>query len=88
MFNLDQKYESYVRNGDKKLRIDGEEHRLRGYGFTDNGKEIDGYYLTTDNHTLFYNRDEKFLRMEALQEVSTTIAKHFIFVYTYSIEIY
>ena len=29
MFNLDQKYESYVRNGDKKLRIDGEEHNLR-----------------------------------------------------------
>ena len=74
MFNLDQKYESYVRNGNKKLRIDGEEHRVRGYGFTDNGKEIDGYYLTTDNHTLFYNRDEKFLRMEALEEVSTTIA--------------
>ena len=74
MFNLDQKYESYVRNGDKKLRIDGEEHRVRGYGFTDIGKEIDGYYLTTDNHTLFYNRDEKFLRMEALEEVSTTIA--------------
>ena len=74
MFNLDQKYESYVRNGDKKLRIDGEQYRVRGYGFTDNGKEIDGYYLTTDNHTLFYNRDEKFLRMEALEEVSTTIA--------------
>ena len=71
MFNLDQKYESYVRNGDKKLRIDGEEHRLRGYGFTDNGKEIDGYYLTTDKHTLFYNRDEVFLRMEALAELST-----------------
>ena len=41
MFNLDQKYESYVRNGNKKLRIDGKEHRVRGYGFTDNGKEID-----------------------------------------------
>ena len=74
MFNLDQKYESYVRNGDKKLRIDGEEHRVRGYGFTDNGKEIDGYYLTTDNHTLFYGRDEKFLRMEPLEEVSTRVA--------------
>ena len=72
MFNLDQKYESYVRNGDKKLRIDGEEHRVRGYGFTDNGKEIDGYYLTTDKHTLFYNRDEKFLRMEALEKLSTS----------------
>ena len=72
MFNLDQKYESYVRNGNKKLRIDGEEHRVRGYGFTDNGKEIDGYYLTTDKHTLFYNRDEKFLRMEALEKLSTS----------------
>ena len=74
MFNLDQKYESYVRNGDKKLRIDGEEHRVRGYGFTDNGKEIDGYYLTTDDHTLFYNKKEQFLRMEPIKEVSTTIA--------------
>ena len=46
MFNLDQKYESYVRNGDKKLRIDGEEHRVRGYGYTDNGKDIDGYYMS------------------------------------------
>ena len=74
MFNLDQKYESYVRNGDKKLRIDGEQYRVRGYGFTDNGKEIDGYYLTTDDHTLFYNKKEQFLRMEPIKEVSTTIA--------------
>ena len=73
MFNLDQKYESYVRNGDKKLRIDGEQYRVRGYGFTDNGKEIDGYYLTTDNHTLFYNKNEQFLRMEALERVSQPI---------------
>ena len=74
MFNLDQKYESYVRNGDKKLRIDGEQYRVRGYGFTDNGKEIDGYYLTTDDHTLFYNKKEQFLRMEPIKEVSTKVA--------------
>ena len=70
MFNLDQKYESYVRNGDKKLRIDGEEHRVRGYGYTDNGKDIDGYYLLTDNYTLYYNKEEQFLKMEALDGVS------------------
>jgi len=74
MFNLDQKYESYVRNGDKKLRIDGEQYRVRGYGFTDNGKEIDGYYLTTDDHTLYYNKKEQFLRMEPIKEVSTKVA--------------
>ena len=74
MFNLDQKYESYVRNGDKKLRIDGEQYRVRGYGFTDNGKDIDGYYLITDNYTLFYNREEQFLRMEALGKVAQEVA--------------
>ena len=66
MFNLDQKYESYVRSGSKKLRIDGIEERVRAYGYTDDGKDIDGYYLITDNYTLYYNREEIFLRMEAL----------------------
>jgi hypothetical protein len=70
MFNLDQKYESYVRNGDKKLRIDGIEERVRGYGYTDDGKDIDGYYLLTDNYTLYYNKEEQFLKMEALDGVS------------------
>ena len=69
MINLYQKYESYVRNGSKKLRIDGIEERLRGYGYTDDGKDIDGYYLVTDNYTLYYDRDEIFLRMEALVSV-------------------
>ena len=69
MFNLDLKYESYVRNGNKKLRIDGIEERVRGYGYTDDGKDIDGYYLITDNYTLYYNKDEIFLRMEALAGV-------------------
>ena len=55
MINLDQKYESYVRNGDKKLRIDGIQERVRGYGYTDDGKDINGYYLQTDNYTLYYN---------------------------------
>ena len=69
MINLDQKYESYVRSGSKRLRIDGIEERVRGYGYTDNLKDIDGYYLTTDNYQLYYDKDEIFLRMEALSEV-------------------
>ena len=67
MFNLDERYQSYL-TGDKKLRIDGVEEKVKGYGYTDNGKDIDGYYLITDNYTLYYNRDEQFLRMEALGE--------------------
>ena len=74
MFNLALKYESYVRNGNKKLRIDGVEERVRGYGYTDNGKDIDGYYLLTDNYTLYYNKEEQFLKMEALNEVAQPVA--------------
>ena len=74
MINLDQKYESYVRNGSKKLRIDGVIERVRVYGYTDDGKDIDGYYLITDNYTLFYNRNEQFLRMEALEKVAQEVA--------------
>ena len=74
MFNLDLKYESYVRNGNKKLRIDGVEERVRGYGYTDNGKDIDGYYLLTENYTLYYNKNEQFLKMEALNEVAQPVA--------------
>ena len=74
MINLDQKYESYVRNGNKKLSIDGIEERVRGYGYTDDGKDIDGYYVITDNYTLYYNRNEQFLKMEALEEVAQEVA--------------
>ena len=74
MFNLDQKYESYVRNGNKKLRIDGIEERVRGYGYTDDGKDIDGYYLITDNYTLYNNKNEQFLKREALEEVAQPVS--------------
>ena len=74
MFNLDQKYESYVRSGHKKLRIDGIQERMRGYGYTDDGKDIDGYYLITDNYTLYYNKNEQFIKMEALAEVAQPVA--------------
>ena len=38
-------------------------------------KDIDGYYVITDNYTLYYNRNEQFLRMEALGEVAQPLAQ-------------
>ena len=73
MFNLDERYQSYL-TGDKKLRIDGVEEKVKGYGYTDNGKDIDGYYLTTENYQLKYNMDGIFLRLEALREVAQEVA--------------
>jgi len=73
MFNLDERYQSYL-TGDKKLRIDGVEEKVKGYGYTDNGKEIDGYYLTTENYQLKYNMDGLFLSMKAIREVAQPVA--------------
>jgi len=73
MFNLDERYQSYL-TGDKKLRIDGVEEKVKAYGYTDNGKDIDGYYLTTENYQLKYNMDGLFLSMKAIREVAQPVA--------------
>ena len=72
MFNLDEKYQSYL-HGNKRLRIDGVEERVKAYGYTDDGKSISGYYLTTENYQLKYNLDGQFLRMEALRELERVV---------------
>ena len=68
MFNLDERYQSYL-TGDKKLRIDGVDERVVAYGYTDDGSNIDGYYLTTKNYRLNYTLEGIFLRMTAIKEV-------------------
>ena len=66
MINLDDRYHSYL-NGSKRMRIDGVEERVKGYGWHDNGKEITGHYVITDNYKLYYNMDAIFVKMEALR---------------------
>ena len=68
MLNLDERYQSYL-TGDKKLRIDGMEEKVVAYGYTDDGSNIDGYYLTTPNYRLNYTLEGIFLRMTAIREV-------------------
>tara|TARA_A100000172_G_C3013458_1_gene100633 strand:- start:359 stop:577 length:219 start_codon:yes stop_codon:yes gene_type:complete len=72
MFNLDERYESYL-TGEKKLRIDGIEERVVAYGYTDDGSDIDGYYLTTKNYQLKYNLKGIFVKMTAIHEMSAVI---------------
>ena len=66
MINLDERYHDYL-DGSKKLRIDGVDERLNAYGWHCDGNDIMGYYLTTENHKLFYNLKEQFIKMEALR---------------------
>ena len=72
MINLDTIYQDYLHHGEKKFRIDGIEERVKAYGYTDDGQTIDGYYLTTNDHTLYYNKESKFLRMEPLEKLVQT----------------
>ena len=66
MINLDERYHDYL-DGSKKLRMDGVDERLNAYGWHCDGNDIMGYYLTTENHKLFYNLKEQFIKMEALR---------------------
>ena len=54
MVNLDERYHDYLING-KLIRMDGISEKLIGYGWHCDGNEIKGYYLTTENHKLYYN---------------------------------
>jgi len=49
---------------------DGINEKIVGYGYTDDGSSIDGYYLTTANYQLKYNLEGIFLRMTALRELA------------------
>ena len=59
MVNLDERYHDYLM-GDKKIRLDGIAERLIAYGWHCDGNEIKGYYLTTENHKLYFNLDQVF----------------------------
>ena len=73
MINLDDRYHSYL-GGNKKLRIDGVEEQIRGYGWEDDGTDIIGYYVTTENYQLHYSKDGVFLSMEALAGLAQPVA--------------
>ena len=73
MINLDDRYHSYL-SGSKKMRKDGVEERIKGYGWEDDGKDIIGYYVNTENYQLHYTKDGVFLRMEALEELAQSVA--------------
>ena len=70
MLNLDERYQSYL-HGDKKMRIDGVGEKVTAYGYRDDGKDIIGHYVVTENYKLYYDKEGAFERMKALRELST-----------------
>ena len=68
MINLDEKFHNYLEKGGKTFRIDGVNEPLTGYGYHCDGSDIIGYWVNTTNYKLYYNMNEQFLKMEALNE--------------------
>ena len=66
MINLDARYHDYLHLKEKKFRIDGIEEYVKGYGYTDDGTDIDGYYVTTENYTFYFCKKGVFQRKEEL----------------------
>ena len=74
MINLDDRYHSYL-NGSKRLRIDGVDEKVVGYGWRDDGSDIIGYYVTTENFQLHYCKQGMFQCMKALRELAQPVTK-------------
>jgi hypothetical protein len=65
MINLHQRFNHYL-NTNRKLDLQDINESVIAYGWTDNGKDLTGYYLLTKHHKLFYNLKEQFLYKESI----------------------
>ena len=63
MINLDARYHDYLHTN-KCFTINGSCEKVIAYGWTDDGSDIDGYYVLTKNYKLYYNLNEHFQRLE------------------------
>ena len=68
MVNLDERYHSYLK-GHKRMRIDGAEEKLQGYGWHCDGNELKGHYVTTDNYKLFYNMEGHYVEKKPIKHL-------------------
>jgi hypothetical protein len=68
MVNLHQKFNHYLntskkidlRNTSKKIDLRDVNERLISYGWLDDGKDLTGYYVLTENYELVYNLKDEF----------------------------
>ncbi len=61
MINLHQKYNHYLHT-DRLLDTADVHERVVSYGWTDDGKDLTGYYVLTECHALYYDLKEQLNR--------------------------
>ena len=67
-FHFESEHRKSVDVEDAPDRFDGVDEKVKAYGYTDNGKEIDGYYVTTENYTFYFCTKGVFKRKELLNK--------------------
>lgn len=60
VINLHQKFNHYLHT-EKTLDLQDVNEKVIGYGWTDDGSDLTGYYILTENHVLYYNMDAQFV---------------------------
>ena len=59
MINLHQKFNHYL-NTDRKLDIANVHERLISYGWMDDGTNLTGYYVLTENYELVFDLKDQY----------------------------
>jgi hypothetical protein len=59
MINLHERFNHYL-NTNKLIDVQDVNERLISYGWVDDGKDLTGYYLLTENYELVYNMKDEF----------------------------
>jgi hypothetical protein len=59
MINLHQKFNHYL-NTNKILDMDGVHERIISYGWMDDGTNLTGYYVLTENFELVFDLQDKY----------------------------
>ena len=59
MINLHQRFNHYLHTN-KKVDLQDVNERIISYGWCDNGKDLTGYYVLTENYELVYNLKDQF----------------------------
>jgi len=59
MINLHERFNHYL-NTNRLIDVQDVNEKLISYGWVDDGKDLTGYYLLTENYELVYNMKDEF----------------------------
>ena len=71
MINLHQKFNHYL-NTERKLDLYDVNEKVVSYGWADDGKDLIGYYVLTENFELVYDLKDQFKHKVPRKSLAST----------------